>query len=257
MLNEAVGLYNSGLSLTAVGVRLGCSCSTLHRLFVKHGVSRRRSSEHLRGKQSHNRKYTCKAHFFDSITDEAQAYYLGLLLADGNMTKSSKGVVLYSKDYELVVGFKNALNATNPIDTIERGPYTGYEIRVFDCDLYQGLRANGCTTCKSHTVKFPDIPESLTSHLVRGYFDGDGGVGRDKRGYLRMNFRGTHAMLSSISAILNIQVGTNLNKISLDGGIHRIYYSGTPLCTRIADFMYKDASVFLIRKHTIFYGGGL
>jgi hypothetical protein len=254
MLEEAVGLYNSGLSLTAVGVRLGYSCSTIHRLFVEHGVPRRRSSEYLRGKQSHNRKYACDAHFFDSIRGEAQAYYLGVLLADGNMTKSSKGVVVYSKDYELVECFKQALNATNPIDTIERGPYRGYEIRIFDCGLYQALQAHGCVPCKSHTVKFPNVPESLTRHLIRGYFDGDGGVRRDNRNYIRMSFRGTHDMLSAIREILTIQVGTNLNKISLDGGIHRIFYNGTPICTRVADFMYKDASVFLSRKHALIYG---
>lgn len=56
-----------------------------------------------------------------------------------------------------------------------------YVFTIRNVKLYKELLRLGLTPNKSKTIKFPDIPQELVRHFIRGCWDGDGSVYIEKR----------------------------------------------------------------------------
>ncbi len=96
------------------------------------------------------------------------------------------------------------------------------------------------------------IPDTLLNHFVRGYFDGDGHVGKYGTSY-QVGMCGTPEFLAClrrrVECLLGMSIYLNHRKNYSNFRVH-----GFDRVIRFYDFMYKDASVFLERKHDIFVG---
>lgn len=83
--------------------------------------------------------------------------------------------------------------------------------------MVNDLEKLGCVSNKSLILKFPtkeQVPENLTSHFLRGYFDGDGSVflsensnGRTDVKYSRINVQlcGTFEFLDVVRSMFNLE----------------------------------------------------
>lgn len=129
-----------------------------------------------------NRKHTVNEHYFDEIITEHQAYWLGFLWADGNISKTAKRcagmnrITLAQKANEIkhLQNFKKDLCADYPITTRPR----------IQNHLISTLHINSRLLCialenlgfgaKDNRTVIPNIPQNLMHHFIRGYFDGDG-----------------------------------------------------------------------------------
>lgn len=126
------------------------------------------------------RTYALDEAYFDAITDEARAYWVGFLLADGCITNGNRlrlclGVV----DRAHLEAFRDAIGSTHPIT--ERATKGGYKpgamIAHFDARsarFAEGLARVGVIPRKSHTAVPPVLPPDLQRHFWRGMVDGDG-----------------------------------------------------------------------------------
>ncbi len=103
------------------------------------------------------------------------AYAIGLLTADGCLSKDARHIDFTSKDKVLVTLFKNCLGLRNKIGKKYSGAGNlSYSIQFGDVLFYNFLLSIGLSPAKSKTIKYVKVPDHLFVHFLRGYFDGDG-----------------------------------------------------------------------------------
>jgi len=190
-------------------------------------------------------------HFFETIDSENKAYWLGFIMADGcvSLTYKPKLVIkIAHKDYCHLQKWHKALESCHNINVFE----SGIQSQHYSEKMCNDLIKLGCTPRKSNTLCFPKINENLLNHFVRGYFDGDGCASlrtHQKTPQLRISFAGTPKFLSELKNILEIDnklqpIGNNKIARSLD-------VCGNKKAKQIADWMYKNATIFLERKREV------
>jgi hypothetical protein len=104
---------------------------------------------------------------------------------------------------------------------------------------------------KSYSVKVPKIPNEYLSHFVRGVIDGDGSIRYFKRPrspyFEIMIASGSKDFIWGLRQAIKSAINTD-SRISRSGNCFLLRYS----CKRgeyLADWVYRDATIFLERKH--------
>lgn len=102
-----------------------------------------------------------KEHFFQEINSEENAYFLGLLIADGNIFKDNTGrqasisITLNLEDEYMLQKFKEVLRADTSIGYDNRG--CG-QIAVRSDIMAEDLAKYGVVPRKSYHTYLPEIP---------------------------------------------------------------------------------------------------
>jgi LAGLIDADG-like domain len=244
---ECINLYQAGNPKHILAKKFNVDYRTIHDNLNKFKIFRTTGEG--------RRKYKLKEDFFKVIDTEEKAYILGLLFADGyiSSTNNSIGISLGEKDKEI-------LEKINKI--VYEGESTPLKLRKLESDKRQNqyiLSMNsqkmcndlidlGCVRAKSLILEFPIISDNLLNHFVRGYFDGDGHIPK---------------VLKASSTVI---VGTIMfNKILQDKIKHLFtssiyhYNKEKTTCTLVLsgeknqlnffNWLYKDATIFMNRKH--------
>ena len=216
-------------------------------------------------KSSH--QYALDEHVFDSIDTEEKAYWLGFLMADGYNHESRTAICLrlQAEDVEILEKFKKFLRSNAPIYTIHRTTKTNHlyrtykEVRVCSIHLSRQLAFLGCTQGKTYNLEYPTcVPSALMNHFIRGYFDGDGCIcisKRSRRFPNRLNHQltivGREDFLLKIQDWLVKEASVNRIKLAAQKSecIKALHYGGFNVVVKILNYLYRDAKIFLERKH--------
>lgn len=197
------------------------------------------------------KRYKHNHEAFRNITTEQEAYWLGFLLADGS-NYDNKDLRVDIKDAgHLEKLSKLIYTEDKPIAVLDHGFGAIYSFSCTIRRVVQNLNKHGVTPRKSKTAKLPEIQSDLYRHFIRGVFDGDGSLcySMDKR-YRRYTFSivGTKELTMGIRGKM-----LRDTRIPLSHGemktIYRIYKRGNRKIIEIMDWLYKDATVYLERKH--------
>ena len=213
---------------------------------------------------------------FEVIDTPEKAYVLGLYYADGFVTYHPEkhnyftAISLHIKDKELLQSIKNHFPFFNLVHTEP----TQYKLRLNQKIVCEHLMANGVLPNKSiknkNKLRFPDIPTSLYSHFIRGYFDGDGSIFFSKT--MSPNTKGfsitssNYFLLKKIKEIFYYEgIDVKLNHIRGGHSIIRgkriefklltfsLVVQNKSTILKIADYLYKDATLYMKRKIWKFY----
>lgn len=204
-----------------------------------------------------NRKYSLNESVFDVIDTEEKAYWLGFLMADGNVNyvNYTLDIALKLSDKEHLNHLKKFLNATHTIKErtliVKGKEHKAARLSVNSKILVQDLMKHGCVPNKSLILKFPDIDIKLIHHFMRGYFDGDGSIYARKTGdYEGFTFSvlGTSDFLNKYEEYLDV----NPTKRDMCGKAYNMRHSGNRKVRNIFEFLYKDATIYLKRKYDVF-----
>ena len=106
-------------------------------------------------------------------------YVIGLITADGNLSKDERHIDLTSKDRSLLVSVKKALLLKNKIGRKARakGKEKKYSVlQIGDKKFYNFLLNTGLTQRKSLTLGKLSIPDFYFPDFLRGVIDGDGNI---------------------------------------------------------------------------------
>jgi DNA-binding CsgD family transcriptional regulator len=247
-------------SSKAIGRKLGVSGDTVSRYMEEFGlISNKKVS------------YNCNHNAF-SIDSEISFYLAGFIAADGCI-KSKKGTTskslyigLSNKDRKHLEKIRDALGAEHPIGDYEVknskrnanwDDTICSSINITSSQIYQDLQRFNVTERKTHTLTFPDWMKDhpLRHHFIRGYIDGDGcfssavGKGRKVR-QVFFSVRGTTAFLTSLRSTLeaDLSLEERTKDIRFNNGIGVLEYGGNRICKSIAEYLYKDATIYLERK---------
>lgn len=136
--------------------------------------------------------------YFKTISTKECAYFLGLIYADGYVTNYFElGLSLqYEDKYILEVLNKQLGGVHNIKERKRKNFYNGYDylshtadLRIYSKSLCNDLIKNGVVPKKTNSNTHPLVTDSLFSHFLRGYFDGDGCVYKhSKQGYSMIHF---------------------------------------------------------------------
>jgi len=237
---------------------------TLYPILIKAGLYEKKPANDLR-------RYKVDDHYFDEIDTEHKAYWLGFMLADGFITNSGHstktfGMTLKANDKNALEAFKEDLKATYPIHEYEEyhdwgnGPVKTVVSRLLmkSPRIFEKLVEMGFSVDKSHTAILPIeyVPDELWNHLIRGYFDGDGSLAKsgDKRWHTYdLKFTGTTEVITEIRSILkkdNVKLSERYPE--RDNNNCSLNLCGDWQVYNICKWMYKDATIYLKRKHERF-----
>lgn len=200
--------------------------------------------------------------FFDNWS-ENMAYVLGYFAADGGMYKNRRGscyVAFTSTDKELITLIKELMYASNIIESYKNPKKTWkrrYVLQLGSRKLYERLLQLGFTPRKSLSLIFPNIPDNILNHFLRGYFDGDGCAvfayyKRKQRKNLQkiLNIRircGSKKFLQTLQDKLSAVIRIGKGGLYFHGGAYELVYS-TKDVIELYSFMYPIINVPCFRK---------
>ena len=248
-ISKYIDMYYNGLSMREVSSIAKVSKPTMLKLFSISGVNwKDRSNAH--------RKYALNENFFDIIDNEEKAYYLGFIFADGFVSRSNNnfqlGIHLHKKDSCILEDFRKRIGSESPLKFDNRN---AVKIRLYSKRLFEQLVSKGCVERKSLVLKFPEhtiVPECLIHHFIRGYFDGDGSIKRLSKSerHVQVEIVSTKEFLKTCMDILVKKAHVNYVSIyrPKNSNIYSITYSGKGNATKIHNYLYKNATIFLDRK---------
>jgi intein-encoded DNA endonuclease-like protein len=192
-INLAISLYQSKQSQKQIALYFGCCQTNISNILRKYSTTRI-------GK---NIIYpNINLEFFKHINNEANAYFLGLLFADGCVqiknNKYSMTLKLKSNDQHIIEQLRNYLSPDSPIKISTKYSY----LRICRQEICQQLINLGCVPNKSLILQFPNIPNHLLNHFIRGYMDGDGSIYKNNNNYI-WKITSTNQFCQSVKDIIN------------------------------------------------------
>jgi hypothetical protein len=250
---EVVAMREQGTSLHEIGRAFGVSagaviCALRRADFALEpaDVVRRRARQRSPG-----------ASYFESISDEGRAYWLGFIAADGWLTRQTRsiqfGLELAGRDTDHLAQLAGDLNLR--VRRTVRGKVL---ITCSNAALVYDLQRAGITERKSSNPELVLALERCTAplrrHFVRGLFDGDGSAFEASNGRRILELSGHTTMLSRIRSLVTDELAVAWNHL-----VRPI--AGTEFATlrwrhqldlaKLSIWLYEGATVCLDRKRQI------
>ena len=272
-------LYTSErLSLQEIASRYGCSRQYVQKLMKKFGIPSRSRSAARIGAQAKGR-VTMRHQLRDGSTrttvvlgdavdpnffkkaSPAMAWVLGAFFSDGCLVESD-GVfraTMSQKEPELLQKCLALMGSTAKLEFRPARGIAGaiFTFRITNQTLCTDLMQLGVTPRKSHTVRFPSLRPDLRRHFIRGCWDGDGSIYRQRGTQSRWcaSFvTGSEPFAAEVVAEL-VHLGLPSRTIHAESRSHAFYFRWTGRdVVKLADVFYRDVSVeqFLERKRERF-----
>lgn len=233
--------YKSGLQISKA---TGYPPNSINRYIRKHKL---RPAEKKRIKLELNHD------FFEVIDTEEKAYWLGFLMADGNVYNRGNNYTIslkiQTKDRDSVIASGEALETNATLEEFEetrKGTKTySTSLRVNSVKMAKDLAKYGVVPRKSRKERISEnIPKELKHHFMRGYFDGDGHISRGS-----LNIATSHFMYEQIKEIF-VKTGLALDSIKRRSHpkVEVINVYRQKEISKFAEYMYKDATIYMERK---------
>jgi hypothetical protein len=252
-IGNIISLYRDGQSCNDLAKLYGCSPTGIYHLLLQYDVPIRSQSERIR-------RFACNHRFFDTIENEAQAYWLGFLAADGNIDNhNSVSLSLQVRDKDQLERFRTSLECEHIVREYSYAAGSFVRLAIRSPEMTVALSKYGIIPNKSFSIAFPTLPSELTIHFIRGYFDGDGGFlikqSTKQRKAISLDFTGSFPMLSGIAQFFHCsyQVPPRVPQLKTKSGIYSLRYCHRGWIIRIADKMYESAQLFMPRKKQRLY----
>jgi len=252
-ITESIALYENGMSFKAIGNLFGVSDNAIRGLLNRRGLVSRTLSQS-------RRTLACNHNYFNEPLDESRAYWIGFILADGSVNEKCYGrttqlsIALADKDHAHLEKFKNAIASEHKIITVDyKTGHLGARLSISSSELVDSLSKFNIFPNKSANQLFSDlIPHHLLPHYFRGYFDGNGSISRHQSSKWAISNVSSESFLKSFLTWVYDNTHASLPPIGFSYGIWRVGWAGTHRCKEILDLMYKDASIYLDRKKTLY-----
>lgn len=249
----------NGKSITELSKIYNICSVSIGYWFKKRGINIRNLREACLLKS----KETClNSDYFDFIDTEEKCYWLGFLLADGNINSRIDRVSIRLKEedgyhlekFSKIFG-KDIKYYVCHLKKTDKC-YDGYGCEIDNSYLAKSVNKLGIHPRKSLSddiTIFDNIPDKYINHFIRGYFDGDGHIGIDKKyNMLKFCLCGSFGVLNKIKEVLMLKIGVKNNKICQGNTkIHTISWSGEG-AYKIFKWLYKDSTLHLGRKRKIY-----
>jgi hypothetical protein len=244
--NNICNDYLLGLSYNLLSEKYNISTWSVGNVLKKNNI------------KSRIRRHNCNENYFEKIDSCEKAYWLGLLFADGYVRKRKQfngkhkqggvvGISLKNGDEylleKLIIDFESTYRLTKQI----KNNFLSYKLEVNSSKMTDDLINLGCVPNKSLKLLPPNLTDEFISHFIRGYFDGDGSIGR-YNGNLKFSLLGTNELLSWILDFFK-QKGMKTNpKICKRKNIYSIQVNSKLDIELIENILYTSSNDYYLKR---------
>lgn len=233
--------YRGGLSQKSISLDMNIGTMVIERVLKDWNVKMRSSGG--------VRPYDVRSNRFDELSDELPAYWLGFLFADATVWRSNLAIALAEKDKNHLYKFEDFIGCGRRTKEIMVGKYRAVRLGVSDVKLADKLRELCVEPHRPRGVELiQKIPEISLNHFLRGWFDGDGSAYR----FPQLSFAGRPPFLMEVQKVFIKYARANPVTLKWNGNPNKVIrvlnYRGVNRCEEIANYLYKDATIWLPRK---------
>ena len=229
---------------TEVYGKFACSCGAEKVILV-----RSVTTQHTKSCGCSKDKLINSQAFID-FTDENTAYFFGLLLADGMVSKDRNRITLGLKeqDKHIVEAFKNYLQTTNTISKRVKDGYVRFVLTVDSKTIKDRLTKQNLLPNKSTAEKLPNFNWKENRHFWRGVVDGDGSVFA-KQSSPKISLCGSFELLSGFNDFCQLNCFTKPSTIysTKSRNFYTICFSGQEALS-VMNKLYLESNTYLHRK---------
>jgi len=204
------------------------------------------------------RKYKVNEQFFEVWSND-MAYVLGVIASDGCLfidkeKRKSIRIGININDIDWLKSIRSLIGSNHQI--YERQEDNIALLCIGSKKMFDDIIQIGIHPKKSLNLKFPQMPEKHKSHFVRGYFDGDGYVGKlnDGKGniYLRCSISGTKEFLSELKQVFSKIYEKEIGSIRFAHRCYELTYGGNKSIRDFFTWVYMNSNpnTRLERKYT-------
>jgi hypothetical protein len=208
--------------------------------------------------KSRIRKHNCNEDYFEKIDSNEKAYWLGLLFADGYVRKRKQfngkhkqggtvGISLKNGDEYLLEKLIIDLGSTYKLTKQIKDEFLSYKLEVNSSKMADDLINLGCIPNKSLILMPPNLKDKFIPHFIRGYFDGDGSIGK-YGGRLKFSLLGTNELLVWVLNFFKNKGMKTTPKISKKKNIHSIQVNSKLDIELIKNILYNSSNDYYLKR---------
>lgn len=253
---DILATYAGGVNASAVARLFGVSQKTVFNVLEGNGVT-------ARGLEETTRNPNHRHDFFSAIDTDAKAWALGLLAADGNVSRRSNSIHLSLKagDADAVEKLRALVCPTAPVvrrasrDSHTRLMTEYAHLTWNSKQTKEDLARCGVTPAKSKTLVPWAGPEHLLPAYWRGILDGDGSWSiYGRKGYVirrhSLSLTGTRAVAEGFRDFVFARVGV-IPSVCPSRTAWVCMVSNMTAIKAIVPIIYSNATVWLDRKRRL------
>lgn len=238
--------YLLGLSYNLLSEKYNICTWSIGNVLKKNNIKRR------------IRKHNCNENYFEKINTNEKAYWLGLLFADGYVRKRRQfngqhkqggivGISLKNGDEYLLEKLIIDLGSTYKLNKQIKDDFLSYKLEINISKMADDLINLGCVPNKSLKLLPPKLTDEFISHFIRGYFDGDGSIGK-YNGRLKFSLLGTDKLLSWILNYFKNKGMKTTPKISKRRNIYTFQVNSKYDVELIENILYTQSNDYYLKR---------
>lgn len=255
--SEIINEYIGGKSVFALSHQYKTSTNAINRILKNNNVPKISQAKRLNPLLNEN--------YFECVDNKFKAYWIGWILTDGTIGKDNGLEISLIKNDEYILKIlEKDLGIQNHVKIFQE-QYVRFSL--WSKKIAEDLVQYGIVPNKTLNLQFPkNIPEEFETHLLRGMFEGDGGLtigtttrfykNRNKsytKPYQELSFTGTYDMCKGFQDTILKYINISEKKILHNHSIYRIRWSNKKEIIQILDLLYKDCDDhFLQRKYELY-----
>lgn len=240
---DIIDQYEQGMSTEAIAKYYGFSDDhMIAKLLTSFGVQVRPQGYSSKTNQG----------LFSNISNELQAYVLGLITADGSIDKHySIHIHLTESDRALLDEINSRLYNNTGHILIEKkdNGKNVCRLTINGKKICDNLAQYGIIQNKSHTLtSLANLSSELLPHYIRGLYDGDGVCSKNGQ-YLRVGYCAYRKeFVEGFQNYLSLQLGVPKNQLFNTGNCWQCSWGSRQDLEKVYHFLYDNATIFLSRK---------
>lgn len=234
---DIINQYRNGKSCQKIADKYQVSFGTIRNVLAKHNIKRNNRYHNL----------TLNTSYWSIINSYDKAYFLGLMIADGNVYKNQVRLVLKKSDKRIIEIFSNKIGNKNKLYVDNRGNgMVGCEVK---CSTWvKDLLNHNVYERKTYTTAIPNtIKDEFIPHFIRGLIDGDGWISFKSKS---IGFCGNELIVTQLRDILVKKLNVyNVKAIKTEEHLWMVNWSSINDIKLIGTFIYNNKQdCYLERK---------
>lgn len=218
-------------------------------------------------------RYDVDQTYFEKIDTRSKAYFLGLLMSDGNVQDTGFRISLKADDREILeklaieLNYEGGLEFIKPRHKLKKNGEMGmsspqYRLSIHKNKIAQDLIKLGCMKNKTWKLRFPtedQVPREFIADFLRGYCDGDGTISSK---YPQLGFIGNKFFITELINYLPLKMEPykwyqqSINPEFLDDPDKELLSIRISLChgsKEVLNFLYGNCqdTLYLPRKYEL------
>lgn len=239
---EIIKKYQNGRTRYSLQKEYNIHYDTIMRILKKNNIQIRSYAK--------DKNLQLEEDFFKTIDSIEKAYWLGFIITDGGIYNNGLEICLKKEDEHILHSLEKDLNIKQHIKKINR--YSKFHIRCKR--ISEDLKQYGVIQNKTFLITFPnDINQDLIKYLLRGMFDGDGGISIIKRKRLNktefeLSFTGNYNIVEGFKRCIESETNCKNKQIEKNNSIFRIRWSSKQDIIKILDYLYSGEQKHILQR---------